>query len=191
MGLSLGLGFKAPGPLSPMILGKFQLTPHLICSSQDPVMRGPFLSPIYSTGSQGPVRRSCSLRSHGSDRVTGPEVQTLTPSWSLSSRKPSWIAPSQPLLHTHVNTKPKRVFMAPGATHLLAHHRNQLASCHQGKGRWRGGGSDREGHTAARGPRHSSLITQHCSLPSLVWAEPPSLRHTTESLCLLLDRALC
>lgn len=58
------------------------------------------------------------------------------------------------------------------------------------KASWRGGGSDREGHTAGRSPRHSSLITQRCSLPGPGWAEPLSLQYTNESLCLLLDRAL-
>lgn len=158
-----------------MILGKSQLTPHLICSSQDPVMRGPILSPVYSRR-QAPRPSEEKLLTSGHTGVTetGPEVQTLTPSWSLSFRKPSWIAPSQPHLCTHVNTKLKRGFMAPGATHLLAHQRNWPPAI-RAKACWRGGGSDREGHTAGRGSRRSSSITQCYSLPGPGWAEPPSL----------------
>lgn len=60
MELSLGLGFKVLGSLSLVALGKSQLMPHIICSSQEPVMKGPFSSPIYSRGNRDLERGSCS-----------------------------------------------------------------------------------------------------------------------------------
>lgn len=113
------------------------------------------------------------LKSHRSNRATGPEAQTLTPVGCLLLREAllDWSSPAPPPYPCQYKTETG--FMAPGATHLLSHHRNWPPVTGQ---RPAGGAEAQTGKVTYQGGAPGvPLLSLRATVPQAPgWAEPPT-----------------